>query len=143
MLFRSAACLLATVLYGFSGNFTKRYLQGVPSMALAAGSQLSATALLLPLGAWAWPAQLPSAGAWAAALALALLCTGVAYILYFRLIARLGASTAMSVTFLIPAFAVFWGAVFLAEPVTGTMVIACGVILLGTALVTGLLRWPR
>ena len=81
--------------------------------------------------------------AWGAAVALALLCTGVAYILYFRLIAHLGASTAMSVTFLIPAFAVLWGAVFLAEPVSALMVLACGVILLGTALVTGLLRWPR
>lgn len=137
------ACLAATLMYGFSANFTKRHLQGVPSMALATGSQLSAALLLGPLSLLVWPAQAPSAGAWSAALALALLCTGVAYILYFRLIARIGASHAMSVTFLIPAFAVLWGALFLGESISLTMVMACGVILLGTALVTGLLRKPR
>jgi drug/metabolite transporter (DMT)-like permease len=137
------ACLLATLMYGFSANYTKRYLQGIPSMALAAGSQLSATVLLLPLALWRWPQTPPSAGAWGAGIALALACTGVAYILYFRLIAHVGASHAMSVTFLIPAFAVLWGALFLGEAITPTMVAACGVILVGTGLVTGLLRWRR
>ena len=137
------ACLLATLMYGFSANYTKRHLKGIPSMALAAGSQLSATVLLLPLALWRWPATPPSAVAWGAGIALALVCTGVAYILYFRLIAHVGASHAMSVTFLIPAFAVLWGALFLGEAITPTMVAACGVILVGTGLVTGLLRWRR
>jgi drug/metabolite transporter (DMT)-like permease len=63
-------------------------------------------------------------------------------VLYFRLIAHVGAANAMSVTFLIPAFAVLWGALWLDETVNGAMLGACAVILLGTALVTGLLRWP-
>ncbi|MBQ0931551.1 DMT family transporter [Ideonella alba] len=133
-----AACLLATLMYGFSANFTKRHLQGIPSMALAAGSQLSAAAVLVPLALWAWPTTPPAASSWLAVAALAFACTGVAYILYFRLIAHVGASQAMSVTFLIPAFAVLWGALFLGEAITPVMVAACGVILLGTALVTGL-----
>ena len=134
------ACLLATALYGFSANFTRRYLAGVPPMALAAGSQLSASvALALPMAGF-WPAHPPSAQAWWAVLALAVVCTGLAYVLYFRLIAHVGASQAISVTFLIPAFAVGWGAMFLAEPVTLAMLLACGVILVGTALVTGLWR---
>lgn len=136
------ACLLATCLYGFSANFTKKRLTGVPPMALAAGSQLSsAIALALP-GWWLWPAHLPSAGAWAATLGLALLCTGVAYVMYFRLIAHVGPANAISVTFLIPAFAVLWGALFLGEGITPAMVVGCGVILLGTALATGLVK-PR
>ncbi|MBQ0943857.1 EamA family transporter [Ideonella sp. 4Y16] len=133
-----AACLLATLMYGFSANFTKRHLQGIPSMALAAGSQLSAAAVLVPLALWAWPTTPPAASSWLAVAALAFACTGVAYILYFRLIAHVGASQAMSVTFLIPAFAVLWGTLFLGEAITPVMVAACGVILLGTALVTGL-----
>ncbi len=138
-----AACLLATLLYGFSANFTKRYLQGVPSLALAAGSQLSAT-LFLALPAMAlWPARTPGVVAWIAVALLAIVCTGVAYVLYFRLIANLGPSNAIAVTYLIPAFAVLWGAVFLHEPITGAMVIGCAIILLGTSLATGLLKLPR
>jgi drug/metabolite transporter (DMT)-like permease len=136
------ACLGATLLYGWSANFTKKRLGGVPPMALATGSQLSsALALALP-GLWWHPAQVPPAGAWGAALGLAVLCTGVAYVLYFRLIARIGPANAMSVTFLVPAFAVLWGALFLHETVSLAMALGCAVILLGTALATGLLK-PR
>jgi drug/metabolite transporter (DMT)-like permease len=138
-----AACLLATLLYGFSANFTKRYLQGVSSLALATGSQLSATLFLALPAIGLWPSRMPGAASWIAAALLALMCTGVAYVLYFRLIAHVGPSNAISVTFLVPAFAVLWGAVFLHEAITGAMVIGCAIILLGTSLATGLLKWPR
>ena len=136
------ACLLATLLYGFSASFTKKHLAGVPPLALAAGSQLAAAVLLVPLSPAWWPATVPSAQAWLAAAALAVLCTGVAYILYFRLIAHAGASRAIAVTFLIPVFAVLWGALFLNESLTHVMLLGCAVILLGTGLTTGLLK-PR
>jgi drug/metabolite transporter (DMT)-like permease len=84
----------------------------------------------------------PGAKAWAAALALSLLCTGLAYILYFRLLARTSAAAATSVTFLIPPFALLWGYLALGEVPTGAMLAGCAVILLGTALATGLLRRP-
>jgi len=137
-----AACIGATICYGFGANVSRRYLAGVPPMAVAAGSQLVAAAVLLPLALWLWPPVLPGAPAWGAAVALSLLCTGLAYILYFRLLARTGAANAMSVTFLIPAFALFWGYVALGEVPTGAMLAGCAVILLGTALATGLLRAP-
>lgn len=137
-----AACLLATGMYGLAANLTKRHLTGVPPLALATGSQLSATVVLAPLMLWHWPATPPGAVPWAAVVALALLCTGVAYILYFRLIAAIGATHALGVTYLIPAFAIAWGGLFLGETVDATMVGACGLILLGTALVTGLWQ-PR
>jgi len=140
--FAVLACLAATLLYGFSANFTKKRLGGVPPMALAAGSQLSSAIVLALPGLWLWPAQPPGAGAWAAAAGLAVVCTGVAYILYFRLIAHVGPANAISVTFLIPAFAVLWGAVFLHEAITPAMVLGCAVILAGTALATGVLK-PR
>jgi len=136
------ACLLATLLYGFSANFTKKRLAGVPPMALAAGSQLSSAFALLVPGLWLWPAQMPGTAAWGSAIGLALLCTGGAYVLYFRLIAHVGPANAISVTFLIPAFAVLWGALMLHEAVTPAMVLGCAVILCGTALSTGMLK-PR
>jgi len=137
------ACLAATLLYGVSASFTKKHLQGVPPLALAAGSQLSALLVLAgPALLW-WPADLPSASAWTMAAALALLCTGVAYVMYFRLIANIGPANAMAVTFLIPAFAVLWGWLFLGEALTGAMAAGCAVILLGTALATGLIRPAR
>lgn len=135
------ACLLATAAYGYGGNFTKRYLSGLPPMALATGSQLSA-AIVLAVPAWVQrPAAPPSTTAWIALALLAVLCTGVAYILYFRLIARTGPTNAAAVTFLIPAFAAVFGWLFLDEAITWPMLIGGVVILAGTALAMGL--WPR
>lgn len=137
------ACLGATLCYGFGANYTKRKLQGVPPLAVAAGSQIAATLVLALPGAWAWPAQAPSAAAWGAMVGLALLCTGVAYLLYFRLIAHVGPARAISVTFLIPLFGVLWGALFLGEAITPAMLAGCAVILVGTALVTGAVALPQ
>ena len=138
-----AACVCAAMLYGFSANFARRRLQDVPPMALATGSQLSATLVLALPAVWAWPAQSPPASAWWAAAGLAVACTALAYVMYFRLIAHTGPANASSVTFLIPAFAIGWGWLVLGETLTPAMALGCGVILLGTALATGLLRWPR
>ena len=137
------ACLLATLFYGFAANYTKRRLSGVAPLAVAAGSQsFAALFLCVPAVLW-WPAVPPSLQAWSAVAALAIACTGVAYILFFRLIAHLGASKAISVTFLIPAFGVAWGAWFLDEKVTVAMLIGCAAILLGTALASGFLQLPQ
>jgi len=134
-----AACLGATLCYGFAANYTKRKLSGVASLALAAGSQLAATIALALPALWWWPPVMPSATAWASVAGLALLCTALAYLLYFRLIDRLGAARAITVTFLMPLFAAAWGAIFLSERLTPTMLVGCAVILLGTALTTGAL----
>jgi drug/metabolite transporter (DMT)-like permease len=131
------ACVGATVFYGLSASAVKRYLSGVPSLAVATGSQLGATAfLLLPALAF-WPAQAPSTHAWIGAALLGAVCTGLAYILFFRLLAAMG-PRAITVTFLIPAFAVAWGWMFLGETLTTAMVVGCAVIVAGTALATGL-----
>lgn len=134
------ACLLATVCYAISANFTRERLTQAPPLAVAAGSQLAATLVLAPLAWWTWPALAPSPASWSAAIALALLCTGVAYWLYFRLIAHAGSANAMAVTYLIPLFALLWGAVFLGESVDAPTLASGLVILGGTALATGLIR---
>ena len=137
-----AACLAAALCYGFAVHYTRRRLQGVAPMAVAAGSQLAAALLLAAPAWWLWPAAPPGALAWWSMAGLALLCTALAYLLYFRLIAQVGPARAITVTFLVPLFAVLWGALFLAETLTPAMALGCAVILLGTALTTGVLRWP-
>eukprot|EP01030_Chromulinospumella_sphaerica_P016338 gene16338-16151_t len=74
------------------------------------------------------------------ALVLALACTALAYVLFFRLIANIGPARTITVTFLIPAFAVLWGRVFLGEALTPTMLGGCAVIRLGTGFATGVLK---
>lgn len=133
------ACIAATLCYGFSVNYTRKYLLGVPPMAVAAGSQLGAALVTLLPALWLWPAAPPSSAAWGAAAVLALVCTGLAYVLYFRLIAHVGPAQAIAVTFLIPAFAIAWGAIFLGERITLDMLLGCAVVLLGTALATGMI----
>ena len=137
------ACLFACLCYGISASFTKRYFVGIPSLVIATGSQMGAAlGLLLPV-LWLWPAQIPSAQAWLALLAVGVLCTGIAYVLYFRLIEKVGAAGSLTVTFLIPVFAVIYGTIFLGESVTAWMLL-CGVIILcGTALSVDLLKLRR
>jgi len=134
-----AAALSATVLYGLASSYTKRFLTGVPPLAVATGSQLAATIVLAPLAFWLWPAQTPTGNVWLHVIGLGIACTGVAYILFFRLVAHVGPTRAVSVTFLIPVFGVLWGILFLGEQLTRNMVIGCAVILLGTSLSTGVL----
>jgi drug/metabolite transporter (DMT)-like permease len=137
------ACIVASASYGFSANFTKRRLTGVRPMAVAAGSQLGAAAVLALPAWWTWPAVNPGGAAWVMVSVLAVACTGMAYVMYFRLIAHVGPAKAITVTFLVPAFAVAWGALFLGERPTASMLAGCAVILAGTALATGLLPRAR
>lgn len=137
------AALVASLSYGLSGNLAKRYLAHVRPLAVATGSQIAAATLLLPLTLFYLPPAMPSPIDWSALIALGVFCTGIAYALYFRLLARLGPTKTMAVTFLIPAFAIFWGVLFLAEDVTWVMLGGCAVILIGTALATQLIARRR
>ncbi|MCE2656755.1 MAG: DMT family transporter [Rubrivivax sp.] len=136
------ACVGATFCYGLAANHTQRYLSGVPPLAMAAGSQAAASLALLGPAALSWPQAWPSTPALLSVLLLGLLCTAAAYVLFFRLVAHAGPTKAVTVTFLVPAFAMAWGAAFLGEAVTPVMALACGGILLGTGLVTGVIG-PR
>jgi drug/metabolite transporter (DMT)-like permease len=137
------ACLLATLCYGISASFAKRYLGGLPPLVTATGSQVGATLGLALPALWLWPARMPSMQAWLALLAVGVLCTGVAYILYFRLIEQAGPARALAVTFVVPVFAVIYGVLLLGEAVTPWMVLCGAVIVAGTALSTGLLSLRR
>lgn len=137
------ACLLATLCYGWAASATKRYLGGLHSLVTATGSQIGAVLVLALPGALYWPAHTPSARAWLSLLALGVLCTGIAYVLYFRLIEHAGPARTLAVTFVVPVFAAFYGVLFLDETVTTWMLVCGAVIVSGTALSTGLLRIGR
>jgi drug/metabolite transporter (DMT)-like permease len=134
------ACLVATLCYAVAANATKRYLSGLPPLVTATGSQVGATLGLVLPALWFWPAHMPSVRAWLSLVAVGVLCTGIAYVLYFRLIEQAGPARALAVTFLVPVFAVFYGVLLLGETVTGWMLLCGLVIVCGTALSTGLLK---
>lgn len=134
------AAMLAALCYGISANYTKKYLSSIKPLALASGSQISATIMLVPLSMFFLPETLPSTNAISSVLLIGIICTGFAYILFFRLIAQLGPAKAISVTYLIPAFGILWGALFLAETISLMMLIGGSVTLLGVALTTGILQ---
>ncbi|WP_197053871.1 DMT family transporter [Chitinibacter sp. ZOR0017] len=131
------ACLGATLCYGLASSYAKLKASHLAPFKSAHGSMWGATLLVLPLLTVSSPAASPTPLVWGAVLALAILCTGVAYLLYFRLVRDIGAASTLTVTFLIPIFGVLWGALLLGEHI-GSNTLAGGlIILLGTALVTG------
>ena len=137
------AVLGATCCYGFAGHYARTRLAHVPPLTVSAGSLLAATLMVLPLVLLFPPPALPGKGALASALALALLCTALAFLLFFDLLKRNGATAAATVTFIIPVFGILWGALLLQEEVTGRMILGMMIALLGTAFVTRLLPRQR
>ncbi|MDH3533767.1 MAG: DMT family transporter [Gammaproteobacteria bacterium] len=137
------AAILASALYGFGGNYAKKYARRIKPLAIATGSQLAAAILLLPGAIVAWPKETVSPAAWLSIILMGVFSSGLAYILYFRLIASAGPTNAIMVTYLVPAFAMALGAIFIDEVVTVTMLVGCAIILFGTALATGMLVLPR
>ena len=137
------ASLLGAFSYGLAANYAKKYTAHMSPVTVAAGSLAGAAIFLLPWAIWLWPEDPISFRAWASLLFMAVVCTAWANIVYFRLIGSSGPTMAISVAYLIPVFAIIFGVVFLDESVTLQMVGGCVVILLGTALVTNVIRIGR
>ena len=131
-----AAALTATLLYAISAHLTRQTLTGVRPRVIAGGTMTGAAAMLLPLTLGWHPPSPPASGAWGAALMLGVASTAIAYVMYFRLLARAGPSVAMTVTYLIPVFGVSWGAVFLGERLASTALAGGALVLTGVALAT-------
>jgi drug/metabolite transporter (DMT)-like permease len=130
-----AACLAAALCYALAGIYVKRRASEVKPMAIAGWSQMFAGAALLPIVPFAPPPGALTPAVAANVLGLALLCSAVAYLLYYRLIADIGPTRAMTVTFLMPLFGMLWSVLFLAETITVPMLAGCALIVGGTALV--------
>jgi drug/metabolite transporter (DMT)-like permease len=137
------AGLSAAAVYGIGANYTKRKLADVDPLVTATGSQVAALLILLVPAILSWPSTIPSVRSWSSALVLGVLCTGVAFVLFYRLLARLGPAKALTVTYLIPAFGVLWGFLFLKEPISTRMLGGAAIVLIGTALASGLMSSGR
>ena len=124
----------AALLYGFGGNLLRRQLGGLPPSAVAAATLVSASVLLAPFAFMTWPQAPIPAVSWICGIGLGVLCTGIAYVLFYRLIARIGAPRAATVTYLIPLFGVLWAWLLLGEPLTLSMAVAGALILGGVGL---------
>jgi drug/metabolite transporter (DMT)-like permease len=120
----------AALLYGISANLVKRHFAGLPPAAVAAATLAWGAVLLSPFAVWQWPSAHVSTEAWLSLIALGVVCTGIAYAFYYRLIQRVGAPRATTVTYLVPIFGVVWAWLALGEPLTISMLLG-GILILG------------
>lgn len=132
----TAAVLFASFSYGIASNYAKQ-AKAVEPFANAHGSMWAATLLVLPAVPFFPASAEPTIGIMGAVLALGVLCSGVAYLIYFRLIQDVGPSSALTVTFLSPLFGILWGTLFLGETVGWYTFAGAAIVITGTALVTG------
>ena len=130
------AALAAALCYGIATQYAKS-AKSVEPFANAHGTMWAATLFVLPVLPFFPAPGSPTPGVWAAVLALGVVCSGIAYLIYFRLIAEVGPTSALTVTFLNPVFGILWGALFLGETVGWHTLAGSGIVLIGTALVTG------
>lgn len=137
------AVLGATFCYGVASNYSKTYLVHLPVRVLAAGSTAMSALILLVPGLLLWPAAPISGLAWANGLALAVLSTTVAFLLYFGLIASAGATATSTVTFLVPVSALVWGYLLLGERLSLQILAGMAITLAGTAIATRMIRRRR
>ena len=131
------AALAAAFSYGIATNYI-RVAPNVEAFSNAHASMWAAALVMVPVAlVTPFPTEVSLVPTGLAVLTLGIVCSGVAYLIYFRLISEFGAVSALTVTFLIPVFGTLWGAWLLAGPVTLTMVLGGGLVLAGTALATG------
>jgi len=132
-----SAGLLAAISYAIAANVTATHLRGISGLAITVGSLFCASVYLLPLAVWQRPDVIPTGRIWFSVIALGVLSTGLAYLLFYRLITRIGSYRAVTVTFLVPMFSIAWGFLFLGEAVTVFILLGCIFVLLGVGMTTG------
>jgi drug/metabolite transporter (DMT)-like permease len=134
-LLAALACAAATLCYAVAGQLTRLWLSGVTAVRSARTTLGYASLCILPFVGSDLQAASPTPVGWGAVLALGLVSSALAYLLFFWLLKRLGPVRASSVTFLIPAFGVVWGTLFLGEPLGAPVLIGLGLVVLASVLV--------
>lgn len=125
----------ASFLYGIGINLVRRHLTGLPPAAVAAATLGTSALLVLPFAVASWPEHAIPMQSWFSTSMLGVLCTGIAFVMYYRLISRIGASRASTVTYLVPLFGVAWAWMLLDEPLTLAMGVA-GAMILGSVAIS-------
>jgi drug/metabolite transporter (DMT)-like permease len=134
-----AACIGAALSYGLAGQYQRR-LRGLPSFHVATGQLTAGACVLLPVAALVdhfWALPMPGPVIWASLAGIAVLCTALAYTLFFRLMATAGPTNAMLVTFLLPISALLLGWLALGEAVPLRAVGGMALIGAGLAAIDG------
>jgi drug/metabolite transporter (DMT)-like permease len=134
------AGLVATFCYGLSVNFSKTKLNHLSASQISVGSMAASSLILLIPGILLWPSEMPTTQAWVSALLLAVVCTALAFLLFFRVLASSGAIASSTVTFLVPLFAIGWGVLLLNESLTVRLIIGMCITLCGTAITVQIVR---
>jgi len=137
------AVIFSALCYAASGLYAGERLHGVSPFVTAFGTLIAATLATLPIAVFQLPGHMTSWKVTASVLTLGIAGTGIAYILYYALIAGAGASRAILITYLVPTFALVYGAVLLGEPVTAAAVGGLALVLAGVGLGTGAVRLGR
>jgi drug/metabolite transporter (DMT)-like permease len=137
------AVVLASLAYATGNVIGQRSVVGTPGPVLAAGAMFAAAVSLLPLALVQFPSQVPDADAILSLLALALVGTALAQLILYRMLRLFGGRRMSLVTYLIPMFALAYGAVFLDEPLTASALAGLALILAGVALGSGAVRLRR
>jgi drug/metabolite transporter (DMT)-like permease len=135
------ACVTASLSYALAAVWARRFRrQGISPLSVTTGQLTAGALMMLPLSLFIdrpWTHAFPPLTAWAAIAALAIFCTALGYVLYFRLIATSGATNALLVTLLVPPVAIVLGALFLNETLAPQDFIGLGLIALGLAAIDG------
>lgn len=138
-----AAVIGATGLYGIASNYSKHSLSSIPSLLVASGTMVIGALIVIPIlmlnTSWTFLLSIELLP-WLSLMGLGAICTGFAYLIFYRLVEQTSATTAMSVTYLIPMFGVFFGWIFLNEPIYINMFFGGVLILFGVMLTTGLIK---
>jgi len=136
------AVLATSLTWGLGAHYARKHLASVDAMVVTVGSLMAASVFLAPF-AWAsWPTKTPGLRDWCEVIFLGVASSGLGFLLYFRLLRRIGPVRAMSVTFLNPVVAMASAALYLGEEVTLQMLAGSSVVLLGTVLSLGLVGPP-
>jgi drug/metabolite transporter (DMT)-like permease len=135
------ACITASLSYALAAVWARRFKRmGLSPMSVTTGQLTAGAAMMLPLALFVdqpWTQPFPPLSAWGAIVALALMCTALGYVLYFRLIDSAGATNALLVTLLVPPVAILLGAMFLGESLAPQDFLGLGLIALGLAAIDG------
>jgi drug/metabolite transporter (DMT)-like permease len=131
------ACLLAALSYAIAGIYGRQALKGVPVQVSATGQLISGALMLLPLSIFQIPQQVPSWQAIGSVVTLAIAGTALASLMYYWLLVRVGATGTLLVTYLLPVFALIWGALLLSESITLFALIGLVLVLTGIGISSG------
>lgn len=135
------AATIATMCYSVNAIYMAK-LRALDPLAMAFGCMMMSTLFTLPIAPFYLPEAWPAPGVIAAVAVLGIVCSGMAYLVYFRLMAEAGTTSALTVTFLVPVFGILWGALFLDERIGWNTLIGSVIVITGTALVAGFRpRW--